>query len=223
LSIIQRPFSDAPCQTLISRFATFSSLYVTRAGWLTSACVAAAAMSAAAGRLPPASWPSRQCAARDMGSARAWIRQRPPRHIHARSNGGIHLSCAGGHRMHQACVYDTWMHQACVYDTWMHQACVYDTWMHQACVYDTWMHQACVYDTWMHQACVYDTWMHQACVYDTAMAVAAYLPTPHRAPGPRRPPHPRRRCCHPRFRRRCRAGRAPGRAARRRSGAQEPS
>jgi hypothetical protein len=27
LSIIQGPFSVAPCQTLISRFATFSSLY----------------------------------------------------------------------------------------------------------------------------------------------------------------------------------------------------
>jgi hypothetical protein len=29
VSIIQGPFSVAPCQTLVSRFATFSSLYVT--------------------------------------------------------------------------------------------------------------------------------------------------------------------------------------------------
>jgi hypothetical protein len=31
LSIIQQPFSITKCQTLISRFATFSSLYLTRA------------------------------------------------------------------------------------------------------------------------------------------------------------------------------------------------
>ena len=30
LSIVQGPFSVVPCQTLISRFATFASLYILR-------------------------------------------------------------------------------------------------------------------------------------------------------------------------------------------------
>ena len=33
MSIIQAPFSVAPCQTLISRFATFSSLHAGGVGW----------------------------------------------------------------------------------------------------------------------------------------------------------------------------------------------
>jgi hypothetical protein len=39
LSIVQGPFSVAPCQTLISRFATFSSPYTDRRCALRGECV----------------------------------------------------------------------------------------------------------------------------------------------------------------------------------------